>query len=278
MGGIKLHAAIDVLIARNRIHNTGRGLWLDWMAQGTRVTRNLCYDNTTDDLFVEVNHGPFLVDNNVFLSPTSLRDWSQGGAYAHNLFTGVIDCGQELRRFTPFHPAHATSVAGRTNIPGGDNRWYNNIFVGGPTEAVRPNDASAKARARFVGFGLWVYDTREHTSPAGGNVYYRSARPSAAETGAVTLPQIDPQVKLVEEGERVFLQARFDSGFGSAATKRVSTERLGRARVSNLPFENSDGSPVVIDTDYFGQKRSEASPSSGPFENPGVGQLKLKVW
>jgi hypothetical protein len=88
MAGIKLHGAIDVLIAKNCIHNAGRGLWMDWMAQGTRISSNLLYDNTTDDLFVEVNHGPFLVDNNVFLSPVSLLDMSEGGAYAHNLFSG----------------------------------------------------------------------------------------------------------------------------------------------------------------------------------------------
>ena len=85
-------------------------------------------------------------------------------------------------------------------------------------------------------------------------------------------------MKLVEEGERVFLLAQFDSGLPKAATRRVTTELLGKARVPNLPFENPDGSPVAIDTDYFGQKRSEVSPSAGPFENPGAGQLKLKVW
>ena len=69
MAGIKFHAAIDVEISRNHIYRTCRGLWLDWMAQGTRVTGNLFHDNLTEDLFVEVDHGPFLVDNNLFLSP-----------------------------------------------------------------------------------------------------------------------------------------------------------------------------------------------------------------
>ena len=41
MAGIKLHGAIDVVIKGNRIHNAGRGLWMDWMAQGTRITGNL---------------------------------------------------------------------------------------------------------------------------------------------------------------------------------------------------------------------------------------------
>ena len=55
------------------------------MAQGTRVTGNLFHDNMAEDLFVEVDHGPFLVDNNIFLSPRTLLSVSQGGAYVHNL-------------------------------------------------------------------------------------------------------------------------------------------------------------------------------------------------
>jgi len=126
MAGIKIHAAIDTRIADNRIHHTVRGIWLDWMAQGTRVTRNLLYDNPAGfDLFVEVDHGPFMVDNNLFLSANALLDWSEGGAYAHNLFAGRIVHRPELRRETPYHPAHSTTVAGLQNIQGGDDRFYN---------------------------------------------------------------------------------------------------------------------------------------------------------
>src|ERR1017187_1566458 len=85
MAGIKFHAAIDVQLSGNHIYRTCRGIWLDWMAQGTRVTRNLLHDNPDQDLFVEVDHGPFLVDNNIFLSRTALLVVSQGGAYVHNL-------------------------------------------------------------------------------------------------------------------------------------------------------------------------------------------------
>jgi hypothetical protein len=46
IGGIKMHAAIDVIIRRNHFHHCTRGLWLDWQAQGTRVTQNLFHDNT----------------------------------------------------------------------------------------------------------------------------------------------------------------------------------------------------------------------------------------
>jgi hypothetical protein len=136
MAGIKLHAAIDVLIKGNRIHNAGRGLWMDWMAQGTRITGNLLYDNTTDDLFVEVDHGPFMVDNNVFLSDVSLRDMSEGGAYAHNLMAGEIISRPELKRSTPYHKAHSTALAGLSDIKGGDSRFYNNLLAGKATLKV----------------------------------------------------------------------------------------------------------------------------------------------
>ena len=64
IAGIKLHAAIDVVIRHNRIHACSLGTWLDWQAQGTRVSRNVYYGNNRD-LFVEVSHGPYLVEHNV---------------------------------------------------------------------------------------------------------------------------------------------------------------------------------------------------------------------
>ncbi|KAA6336114.1 hypothetical protein EZS27_015705 [termite gut metagenome] len=64
IGGIKFHAAIDTRIVHNRIHHVGRGIWMDWMAQGARISQNLFYDNDLEDIFFEVNHGPYLVDYN----------------------------------------------------------------------------------------------------------------------------------------------------------------------------------------------------------------------
>ena len=89
IGGIKLHAAIDVVIRHNRIHGCTLGTWLDWQTQGTRVSRNLFYDNTRD-LFVEVSHGPYLIDHNVFGSDAALESFSQGGAYVNNLVCGTV--------------------------------------------------------------------------------------------------------------------------------------------------------------------------------------------
>jgi hypothetical protein len=277
MGGIKIHASIDMLIKNNRIHKAGRGLWMDWMAQGTRITGNLCYNNDTDDLFVEVDHGPFLVDNNLFLSTISLFDMSEGGAYAHNLMTGQIVSRPEPGRLTPFHPAHSTAVAGLVNIKGGDNRFYNNIFVGRGESA-----ADARKRGKSVehvaGFGLWVYDTREFPLQTGGNVYYNGARPYGKEASPRVIPGSDPKVRIVEVDGRIHVVLHVGPQWKQAGTTLVTTKLLGKALIPQLAYENADGSPLAVDTDYFGKPRNQANPTAGPFENPGTRDITLKVW
>ncbi|OUM89036.1 MAG: hypothetical protein BAA01_13360 [Bacillus thermozeamaize] len=130
VAGIKLHAALDTQITDNIIYSCYRGLWLDWQAQGTRVSRNVFFDNLSEDLFVEVCHGPYLVDHNLFLSPMNFRNMSQGGAFVHNLFAGRFVVQSELSRTTPYHFPHETAVAGYAKIAGGDDRYYNNVFLG----------------------------------------------------------------------------------------------------------------------------------------------------
>lgn len=259
MAGIKIHAAIDTEISRNHIYRTCRGIWLDWMAQGARVTRNFLHDNNTrEDLFMEVNHGPFLIDNNLFLSGRSLFDMSQGGAYVHNLFAGRIVLRPELRRATPFQKAHSTEVAGLRNIQGGDDRFYNNLVI-------QPG-------------GLDGYDKATLPVQMEGNVYYNGAKPYFKETNYLEKAEFNPEVKVVEEGDSVFLHITLDDSFHALDNPLVTTAFLGRAKMPNAAYENPDGTPLKINTDYFGKKRSEASPSAGPFENPEEGKLTLKVW
>jgi len=277
MAGIKLHGAIDVVIKGNRIHNAGRGLWMDWMAQGTRITGNLLYDNSTDDLFVEVNHGPFLVDNNLFLSGISLQDCSEGGAYVHNLITGRLISRSEPQRSTPYLKAHSTALAGLNSTTGGDNRFYNNIFVGNGGPPVSGNQADANP-LRFGGYGLWVYNHREYPLETGGNVYFAGARAYFREDGALNLSGANPKLELVEEGDRVYIRLTLGAEVHTAATKLVDTELLGKAKCSGLAYENADGSRVVVEGDYFGKKRKLSTPFAGPFEDPGQGGLELEVW
>ncbi len=110
--GIKLHGAVDTVISRNHIYRCGHwgGLWLDWMAQGARVTGNLLHDNSNDFMF-EMNHGPMLIDNNILLSNRGVLDASGGGAYVHNLIRGTQDIWADLTaRKTPVFKPHSTDI------------------------------------------------------------------------------------------------------------------------------------------------------------------------
>ncbi len=150
--GIKLHAAIDVTIRRNHIHNCIMGVWCDWEAQGARLSANLMHDNHKPagighaqgamfncDIFIEVGHGPTLIDNNILLSKVSVVLPSEGLAMVHNLMLGSFGLinsgvdsivnGQREPRYTPYHIRHRTEVAGFMTILHGNDRVYNNIFV-----------------------------------------------------------------------------------------------------------------------------------------------------
>jgi alpha-L-arabinofuranosidase len=277
MAGIKFHAAIDSVISGNHIYRTCRGLWLDWMAQGTRVSANLFHENASEDLFVEVDHGPFVVDNNLFFSATSLLDMSEGGAYAHNLFTGRIVSTEEPTRETPYHPAHTTKVAGLRTIKGGDNRFCNNLFVGtgGSPGEVAKDD---KRHRRVSGYGLWVYDLREYPLQTAGNITCHHAKAYAGENNSLVLTEYNPSVKLLEQDSRFNLSLTPSREWGKARTTLVTTKLLGQAKIPEVRYENADGSPLKVSTDYFGKQRSKSKPAAGPFESLGTGSLTLRVW
>ncbi|MHC5116875.1 MAG: DUF1565 domain-containing protein [Planctomycetota bacterium] len=271
MAGIKIHGAIDTEISNNYIYRTHRGIWLDWMAQGARVTRNLLHDNDgSQDLFFEVNHGPFMVDHNICLSrfdnkagahwfaTYSVLDVSQGGTYAHNLFLNGVLFHEELARETPFMKAHSTEIAGIDNIPGGDSRFYNNILVNCGFEKYENAE-----------FPLWM----------AGNVFLNDAKPLQWEKSALVHNSFDPDIKLLGKPDGKYLQIKLDTSWSTQASRPlVTTELLGKTNMGNLPYVKPDQRPYRLDTDYVGTKRNVANPSAGPFEFNINGKQTLKIW
>jgi alpha-N-arabinofuranosidase len=258
IAGIKFHAAIDVELSHNHIYRTFRGLWLDWMAQGTRVTRNLFHENQSEDIFVEVDHGPFVIDNNLLLSKKSLHVNSQGGAFAHNLFLGGTQVNQSDARMTPFMLPHSTQVAGYHDNPNGDMRFLNNVF------------AQAGDITQF----------NQTTLPMrlDGNVFLGKAKACSQEEAPILRPEFDPKVELTKKDDGFYLEMMIDADWGRQRRSRlVTTEVLGVAVIPNLPFQNVDGRSIRIEEDFAGRRRSVESPFPGPFECPEGGRQRLKV-
>ncbi len=273
IAGIKIHGAVDGRICRNRIHHSGRGIWLDWMAQGTRVSGNLLYDNVHDDLFVEVSHGPFLVDNNIFLSPVAIRDWSEGGAFVHNLIAGKIAAGKVEGRFTPYLFPHSTGVAGLRNVISGLQIFVNNLFLApAGKKGDRPRAQPSPPE------GLWVFDALPFTVRAEGNVYTGRARPYHLEANLLQVRDFDAGVKLSEGRGNLILTFSLPEGTETVVRPVVTTAYLGRTRISRQRFEDPEGKPLSIDRDYLGVPRDIRNPAPGPFAGVKAGTNRWKVW
>jgi alpha-N-arabinofuranosidase len=161
-------------------------------------------------------------------------------------------------RQTPFHKPHSTELAGMHDNPHGDDRYYNNLFVGAAD--------------------LTQYDEAPMPVFMDGNVFLKGAKPSKHEKSPVLDTGFDPGLKLAEKPDGFYLELVFGKSWLERTRRLVTTETLGQAAIAKLPYERPDGAPIRIKTDYFGKSRDETNPTPGPFESPGTGLLILKVW
>lgn len=317
IGGIKMHAAIDVIIRRNHFNHCTRGLWLDWQAQGTRVTGNLFHDNvppkgTTpantlalgEDIFIEVSHGPTLVDHNLLLSNCACRLSTQGTAFVHNLIAGSFTwvgtgtdnngCRFATNRYTPYHIPHRTEVAGFMTILHGDDRFYNNIFV---QKEIREDlsdyvkgqnlesqftflcgtsgfDGYPTAEKYFAQFGPQSGSDHGNRDMyydhlpvyTGGNVFFNGARHCDIEENYKEIKEHKVSLELKEKDGKYYIETDLYQYMPEFDTPMVSTELLGEAFEPEQKFENPDGTEIIFNKDYFGNHRS-VHPMCGPFEN-----------
>ncbi|MCR5099353.1 MAG: right-handed parallel beta-helix repeat-containing protein [Lachnospiraceae bacterium] len=325
IGGIKMHAAIDVIYRRNHIHHCTRGLWLDWQAQGTRVTQNLFHDNTPpagtditpllglgEDIFIEVSHGPTLIDNNLLLSPCSCRISTQGMAFVHNLIAGsftYVSAGVENNgaylptpRYTPYHMRHRTEVAGFMTILHGDMRFYNNIFVQQDINQEYVDHAKKYGTEKEYNFicGTGIYegypDSKEYFSHFGpwsiedesgkdkyyekmpvdgaGNIYLAGARANSTEKDAYVDENCKVTLELKENDGKTFLSTNLYDLLPERENFTVSTAILGEAFEPEQRFEDPQGREIIFNEDYFGSHRS-VHPLAGPFETKEAAQQEL---
>lgn len=288
IAGIKLHAAIDVVIRHNNIHHCSLGTWLDWEAQGTRVTSNLYYSNDRD-LMIEVTHGPHLVDNNIFGSEYNLDNVAQGGAYVHNLFLGTMRRVPVLDRATPYHLPHSTDVLGSIFVYSGDDRYYQNVFVGGnhkytpeSTEGTASYNGCPASYEEYIDCISRIHGDEnryiETRQPAyiDRNCYYKDALAYDREENHV-ISDKNPDISIVEEADGTYLEWNVDETMLAMNTSYVTTMDLGMVRCAEQAFENPDGTELSIDQDILGRVR-DLKPVVGPLEELQAGYNRIKVW
>lgn len=324
ISGIKLHAAIDVVMRRNHIHHSTMGIWTDWEAQGTRISQNLLHDNhspegtpmaegamCSQDIFVEVSHGPTLIDNNIMLSRAAVRIATEGVACVHNLMLGsftAVGAGTDHAddevgrqpRYTPYHIRHRTEVAGFNTILHGDDRIYNNIFI----QNYQP--MADEKEAKDFGFdnqvaGTEVFDEYptydewianfEMDKPAdmhklmkyhfghlpvwiNGNAYFNGAKAYKKEASNLVNDKDKVSVELVEQDGGYFLKTNVYDLMDEFKTGIINSDILGYAFEPEQRFEDPDGTEIIFTEDYLGEHRSVAA-VPGPFATKEAAGKKL---
>lgn len=309
IAGIKMHAAIDVTMRRNHIHHCTMGIWCDWEAQGTRLSQNLLHDNQrpafakvlkggmmSQDIFVEVSHGPTLIDHNIMLSEVSLRFATQGVAMVHNLICGALTCVGEGTgwRYTPYHIPHRTEVMGFMTFLHGDDRFYNNIFVQKwpDKDVIIMHDSNDGFDTENRKAGTWMFDEYptyeewkaqfDFSRPANmsalepvhfghlpvwteGNAYLGGAKACKNEVNGLISSE-DVKVELLEKDGNYYLDTNIYDYLKDFRGRMINTDVLDMAFEPEQRFENPDGTDIQFDKDYFGGHRG-VDVIPGPFAN-----------
>jgi hypothetical protein len=256
---IKFHNSVDTVISGNLIHGVFRqqqgafGIWIDFGNQGIRITRNVIYNTQAATVFLEMNHGPILVDNNILIGQ-SIRSNSEATVFAHNLF---VDCGYEYspdtRRRSQYYKPHTTKAAGRKSGTAQDDKWFNNIFVRRGLDQVKTASG---------------YESDY-------NVFLEEAKKSSfGDKNSI----VDPYVTMLAvEDHPIGTTITFSMNDAPFRVKGqwVTGELVGVFPTVGQTIEDRYGRPIKVDTDINGRKLTQ--PIAGPLTDLKQG-LNTIIW
>ncbi len=251
---IKLHNSVDTVITGNLIRGVfhqqqaAYGIWMDFGNQGTRITRNIIYDTEAETIFLEMNHGPALIDNNILVGK-GLKSNSEATLIAHNLLVDSWYKYQpDLKRRSQYYKPHTTIVTGRKSGTAQDERWFNNIFIRRGLDGVK--DAPGYA--------------------SDYNIFFEGAKKSSfGDEHSV----VDPFVTgFTHEDHPLGVTIKFSVSDAASRLKGpwVDAKLAGVFSTVGQTIEDRHGNPIKVDTDFNGKKYER--PIAGPLADlePGL--------
>ncbi len=254
---IKFHQSVDTVICGNLIRGVYHqkqgafGIWIDFGNQGIRITRNIIYNTQAATVFVEMNHGPILVDNNVLVGHDILSN-SEANVFAHNLF---VDCGYHYRpdkkRQSRYYKPHTRTVAGKKTDAAREDKWFNNFFVRKGLDRVKHSEGY-------------------HSDY---NLFLEGAKKSQFEGGnsVVDAHVSDFEIKDSPDDATILFSA--GAGGRDLVAPQVGGKLVGLFTTVGQTIEDRAGDPITVDRDILGQKRERTIP--GPLSEVDPGRCAL---
>jgi hypothetical protein len=256
---IKFHNSVDTVISGNLIRGVYHekegafGIWMDFGNQGIRITRNIIYKTEAATIFLEMDHGPTLVDNNVLIGP-AVRSNSEATVFAHNLF---VDCGYDYSpdtgRRSEYYKPHTTQMAGRKTGTAQDDKWFNNIFVRQGLDKVKTAPG--------------------YTSDY--NVFLEGARKSTFGDEHSAVAPFVTGLTVKDDPRGATITFSVNDAALQVKGPQVNAKLVGVFPTVGQTMEDRYGKPITVDTDINGKKF--ALPIAGPLADLKDG-LNTIVW
>jgi alpha-N-arabinofuranosidase len=256
---LKFHNSVDLVIENNLIRGVyhaqqaAYGIWIDFGNQGTRISGNVVYNTEAEPLFLEMNHGPTLVDNNIFVGHQVLHN-SEATIFAHNLF---VDLGFFFRpdgnRQSGYFVPHTTKQAGSKNgATAQDDKWFNNIFIRKGLDDVE------KASGYVSDF----------------NVFLEGAKKSSFGDKNSEVDSYVTEFTIKDEPLGVTITLNTNDDPFDIKAPLVNAKLVGILTTTGQTIEDRYGNPITVNTDINGKKFTRPSP--GPLSNLSEGLNKIE--
>jgi len=254
---IKFHESVDAVLRGNLIRGVYHqgygafGIWMDWGNQGTRITGNIIYNTQAATIYLEMDHGPILVDNNVLIGQ-SVKSWSEGDVFAHNLLVDCIfDMASDTSRQSQYYRPHTRIAVGcKPGVPA-DDKWFNNIFVRRGLEGVKKASGYASDY----------------------NVFLEGAKKSSFGDEHSIVDPLGAAFRRDDSPLGVSIVFRVNQAAFTVKAPWVDRSLVGVLPTVGQAIEDYRGRPVCVDTDILGNHR--ARPVPGPLAELKPGENRL---
>jgi len=243
---IKFHNCVDTVIIGNLIRGVFRqkegafGIWIDYANQGIRITGNVIYDTQAATVFLEMNHGPTLVDNNILIGET-VQSNSEATVFAHNLF---VDCGYrynpDTNRRSAYYTPHTMKMINTKTGTAQDEKWFNNIFIRRGLDNVK--------------------DAPGYTSDY--NIFLEGAGKSSFGDEHSIVEPFETKVNLEGNPLGVTISFAMNDAVSRLKGPWVDADLVGVFSTVGQTIEDRFGNPIRVDTDINGKKF--VKPVAGP--------------